>query len=260
MVLNYLLSTGYQFDIVINIDGFNEVALPYVENVKYGVSPFYPRNWLSRAKLVNDPVEVGLIGKIYFVKNLKHSGVLAVKKYKLYRSPTLTLIWRLLDNALSSRIALLSQVHLQELGRKGWGFVVKGPEYRSPSKAAMFDDLTDLWMRCSLSMHYLCKSYNIKYFHFLQPNQYDPGSKSLSFKEKKTAFDPGHPYRDGVLNGYSKLRKKGALLIKNNVNFLDLTDVFKDQPETLYKDTCCHLNERGYQLIIEKICSFINMH
>ena len=256
MVLNYLLSTGAQFDIVINIDGFNEVALPYVENVKNGVSPFYPRNWLYRAKSLNDPVEIALIGKIHFIRGLKRSGALAVKKHKLYRSPTLTLIWRLIDNALSSRIAL-TRARLQELGRQGLGFAVKGPEYRSSSSAAMFDDLTDLWMRCSLSMHYLCKSYNIKYYHFLQPNQYDPDSKPLSFKEKKNAFDPKHPYRDGVLNGYPKLRKKGALLIQNNVNFLDLTDVFKDQPETLYKDTCCHLNERGYQLIIEKICGFI---
>ncbi len=256
MVLNYLLSTGAQFDIVVNIDGFNEVALPYVENLKLGVSPFYPRNWLYRTKSLSDPIVIGLIGKMHFLRDLKRSATLYFKEYKLYRSPTLALIWRLLDNAIYSKIAL-TQVHLQELGRKGLGFAVKGPEYCSSSKAKMFDDLADLWMRSSLSMHYLCKAYNIKYFHFLQPNQYDSGSKIISLKERTNAFDPKHPYRDGVLNGYPRLRKRGALLIQNNVNFFDLTDAFKDHSETLYKDTCCHLNERGYQLIVEKICEFI---
>ena len=48
MALTYLLSLGAEFDLVINIDGFNEVALPPSEIVPQGVFPLYPRDWCSQ--------------------------------------------------------------------------------------------------------------------------------------------------------------------------------------------------------------------
>ncbi len=256
MVLNYLLAIGAQFDVVINIDGFNEVALPYVENVKLGVSPYYPRNWANRAKDLNNPLVVRLIGKIEVLKDQKRALAQFVKMHKLYRSPTLSLLWRLWDNNLNSKISE-TRADLQTMAQKGLGFTVHGPEYHNSSSTGLYRDLADIWMRCSLSMYFLCKSHHIRYFHFLQPNQYVPDSKRLSFKEKKTAYNHDHPYRDGVKNGYPELRKRGAVLIQNNVRFCDLTDIFTDNDATLYKDTCCHLNEQGYQLIVEKMCEYI---
>ncbi|SLM29984.1 hypothetical protein MTBBW1_2030074 [Desulfamplus magnetovallimortis] len=258
MVLNYLILMGAHFDIVINIDGFNEVALPFVENIKNKVSPFYPRNWLYRARDINDPVITKITSKIYFLTSVRRVVSRSVKEYKLYRSPTLTLIWRIIDNSINLRLAM-TQDHLKEaIGSKNLGFAVKGPEYRFDSKEGMYDDLADVWMRSSISMKYLCDSYRIKYFHFIQPNQYDPDSKKFTSKERKIAFDPGHPYRNGVLNGYPKLRERGKQLIENGVNFKDLTYIFNENEELLYSDTCCHLNEQGYKLIVEKICEFIH--
>ncbi|MGW8179457.1 MAG: hypothetical protein ACWGQW_11965, partial [bacterium] len=45
MVLSYILSLGAEFDLVLNIDGFNEIALPPVENLPKSVFPLYPRAW-----------------------------------------------------------------------------------------------------------------------------------------------------------------------------------------------------------------------
>ena len=45
MALNYILSLGAHFDIVLNLDGFNEVALPPAELIPKGISPHYPRTW-----------------------------------------------------------------------------------------------------------------------------------------------------------------------------------------------------------------------
>ncbi len=42
LALTYLLSLGAHFDVVINLDGFNEVALPSAENIPNKVSPFFP--------------------------------------------------------------------------------------------------------------------------------------------------------------------------------------------------------------------------
>ena len=38
-------------------------------------------------------------------------------------------------------------------------------------------------------------------------------------------------------------------------NISDLRFIFKDNNETLYQDSCCHLNDRGMVLISEKIIS-----
>jgi len=43
MRLNYLLALGARFDLFINLDGFNEVALPPAENIPKGVFLFFPR-------------------------------------------------------------------------------------------------------------------------------------------------------------------------------------------------------------------------
>ncbi|MFQ5853976.1 MAG: hypothetical protein ACE5JU_25735, partial [Candidatus Binatia bacterium] len=71
MALNYLLSLGAQFDILINIDGFNEVALPPVENMPKNVFPFFPRNWFFRVRSMPDlPIWIG-IGKLAYLKDLR---------------------------------------------------------------------------------------------------------------------------------------------------------------------------------------------
>ena len=44
-ILNFLLFLGAEYDIVINLDGFNEVALPYTDNIPNQVNPYYPRHW-----------------------------------------------------------------------------------------------------------------------------------------------------------------------------------------------------------------------
>ncbi len=37
------------------------------------------------------------------------------------------------------------------------------------------------------------------------------------------------------------------------VDFHDLTMIFRDHPEPLYIDNCCHVSEEGYSLVAEKI-------
>jgi hypothetical protein len=44
-VVNYLLALGAEFDLIVNIDGYNEIALPVVENKPAGVFPSFTREW-----------------------------------------------------------------------------------------------------------------------------------------------------------------------------------------------------------------------
>jgi hypothetical protein len=52
-----------------------------------------------------------------------------------------------------------------------------------------------------------------------------------------------------VVLGYPLLRQAGPELKKAGVTFTDLSRVFVDHPEPLYRDDCCHLNIRGNELL-----------
>jgi hypothetical protein len=45
LALSYFLSLGAKYDVVMNLDGFNELALPFLNNLRAGVYPFFPRLW-----------------------------------------------------------------------------------------------------------------------------------------------------------------------------------------------------------------------
>ena len=100
---------------------------------------------------------------------------------------------------------------------------------------------------------------NINYFHFLQPNQYLPNTKPLSQEELTTAYttEANNGYFYPVTTGYPFLIEKGKELVKQNVNFTDLTKIFINSHETYYSDTCCHLNKAGYDIIAKKIAQTI---
>ena len=102
-------------------------------------------------------------------------------------------------------------------------------------------------------MHLLCQGMGIEYYHFLQPNQYVPDSKPLSAEEVADAWRANHPYRTPALEGYPRLVRYGRRLRRNGIAFHDLTGIFRERPETLYRDTCCHLNQAGNTLLAEAI-------
>jgi hypothetical protein len=103
----------------------------------------------------------------------------------------------------------------------------------------------------------LCSGFGIRYFHFLQPNQYLPGSKVLTAEERHLAFDPKVAETQRVAVGYPMLIERGRELRAEDIRFVDLTMLFKDDPRTVYRDTCCHLNERGSVVLAEAIAQAI---
>lgn len=60
-------------------------------------------------------------------------------------------------------------------------------------------------------------------------------------------------YREGVVNGYQFLINDSKKLIREGVNFFDLSMVFSDTEDILYADQCCHFNEKGNELLGEVI-------
>jgi hypothetical protein len=53
------------------------------------------------------------------------------------------------------------------------------------------------------------------------------------------------------------LREAGRELRRSGLNFVDLVDVFSRVDESVYIDSCCHVNELGIELVAERIVESI---
>jgi hypothetical protein len=95
------------------------------------------------------------------------------------------------------------------------------------------------------------------YFHFLQPNQYVPGSKPLTEHESEVVINPASRFRDPVETGYPYLRSMGKSLGNAGVWFEDLTAAFADIQQQIYIDKCCHLNSEGNAILAKAIATAI---
>lgn len=253
--LSYFLSLGASFDVVVNLDGFNEVALPEPENTSRQVFPFFPSRWALRVSSFSDPDKLKLLGRLSLNAERRKRAARLFSRSPLRYEVVCNLLWARLDSGIVAEQRGL-EAQLGDLGPAGAGpgrYLRSGPEFSYASRAELYDDLARVWANGSLQMHRLCRANGIRYFHFLQPNQYFRGSKPLSPWEQSEAFQEDHPYRPGVEAGYPLLLGRGARLRDDGVAFHDLTGLFARDVETRYADSCCHLNEQGYDLVARAI-------
>ena len=323
MILAWLLAQGAELDVVINVDGFNEVAVPTAENVSRGVNPFFPRQWHKRARSVIDLESVVQVGRLELLKERRNRRARWFVDRGLYKSPVLTLGWRFLDRRSESELGALrhridrleaEQASLR-LNRRSWeclkdqavpdqtlaelrplgsrlfydlaalGKAVEerigagpaaeirasiedcvarisaayagfGPRYEA-TEEELYRDLVAMWQSASFQMRALCEAHGIRYYHFLQPNQYVAGSKAMSEAEKRVAMSPDQQYRPGAERGYPLLREAGRRLVARGVDFSDLTMIFQHTAEAVYDDDCCHLNPRGSEIVMNEIAEAI---
>lgn len=100
----------------------------------------------------------------------------------------------------------------------------------------------------------LCKENSIDYYHFLQPNQYFPNTHTPTDWERTHAISgPNYPYRKGAEAGYPFLQAGGTALRAYGVPFTDLSQIFKHESRSVYRDACCHYNQLGNAVLADAI-------
>ena len=255
MALNYILAQGGELDVLINIDGFNEVALHAVENAKKNVYPLYPRSWYFHVGQVQDARLLRLVGQSALLEEKIKTGASLFGSRPFRLSPTCHLVWR-------ARQQSLERQHMDLIQKKAnhqvkGTFDATGPSFRPHSEHELYEHLAAIWQRCALQMHALCRENDIRYFHFLQPNQYVEGSKPMSEEEQRVAVREDHPYRTGVIYGYPLLQQAGVELRSQGVEFADLTQIFSTISEQIYIDDCCHFVEHGNAIMAREIARAI---
>ena len=249
MALAYILAQQGHLDLAINIDGFNEVALHTAENANHGTPPIYPRSWHFRVARL--PQTLRLIGRVTLLEERIQRRARAFSRFPFSHSPTAFLLWR----ASSRRLERERADYLRKSADSGPP--PGNPPGSMQSPAELYAQLAQIWQSSSLQMHHLCQANGIRYYHFLQPNQYVKGSKVLGNRERRVAFRDDHPYRPGVENGYPLLREAGEELRKSGVVFRDLTGIFLGEDEPVYIDDCCHFGELGHEIMARHVSDAI---
>ena len=254
MALNYFLSLNAHYDIVINLDGFNEVALPYSDNLPFNVFSNYPRHWnIYSRKRLDSKVQL-LVSKQLNIKEERSSlNNFFIEKH-LHSSSFGLFLWSILNNKKSHSLLLIEEELRAAIMQSESDYQSTGPLESVKDTAQFFLSQMQSWKKSSILIGRIGQSEGFDYFHFLQPNQYYKNSKEFTEKELQVAFEQkNYPYKTAVHIGYPLLVNQRSYLIDKGINFFDLTLIFKNEKRTVYFDKCCHFNELGYNLITDNI-------
>lgn len=254
IALSYILSLGGEFDAIINLDGFNELMLPYADNVPAKVFPAYPQRWKIQVQQTFNPESVILITQINELKYKRMFWKTVVGQTILWHSIFAVATWEAYDRRLESQFFTLN-ANLKKLTHKSnVPAEFLGPFKPFESDKAIYEYSGDIWLNSAIQMARLCEANDIAYFHFLQPNQYVEGSKVLTAAERKIAYsEKNTPAKRAVIHGYPLLLKRSKILLKEGIIFTDLTQIYKNVPEPIYIDKCCHVNAIGNQIMVREI-------
>jgi hypothetical protein len=251
MVLSLMLALGAAFDVIVNLDGFNEVALHPCENGTKEVDASYPRNWYFRVDPFKSSAERLLAARIEVQR--ERMKLLDKELDRRSFAPARSMI------RLGKRVAGRALQRLEDEFRRSTfpdlSYQSKGRGRTYSNDQEMFRQLAAIWKNSSALLDDMCRARSIQYYHFLQPNQYFPGTKQLTLEERALFYHDGHPFRFGAEKGYAYLVQACQELRASGIWAFDVSGIFRDVHDTMYIDACCHLNEAGNRRVSQQIAS-----
>ena len=252
--LIYFLGIDQKFDIIINIDGFNEVIVAL-------------ENWNENSDIINPSYSIyNLAGNSldksnFFSNNYEYAQInyhkLSNKKFiKLAKKKKSAFIYYLYK--IRAQYHQKKQIHLETINKnlvdqtnKNLKFPKSLANLKIDNKEELYNHLSKNWFETSHLMKIICESKNIKYHHFLQPNQWFEKSGDYSPIHKD------HKYKhviEPINKGYKEFLKYKNDFIKSKINFKDLTLVFDSKRlNEMYSDDCCHYTKEGYIMIFKSL-------
>lgn len=269
----WLFSLGLVPDVLVNIDGFNEVALSMANARGYGVHPLFPsfEHWgkfIDAAPLAVENVRVAsaIIERRERIQSLCGLAL----KLRLYRSSLGTKLVREALQAQQASIGELQEGLKQRLASDRREILTGPPmphnriegQIVGPDGGQLDPDIAtrlgfalkialEGWSRSSRSLAGLCAAHGVHYLHVLQPTLHDPGAKPVTAEELRVGT-AGPSNLIGVLNGYPRLRAGGELLAAEGIAFHDASRLYADEERTIYVDAC-HVNALGNEALARDV-------
>ena len=256
MVVAYLVALGERLDVLINLDGFNDVALHPNEDAPAGVFPAYPRRWHQRVERALSREEFRAMVRRLDLEDWRRRYARAFFRPPWPALTTARFVYVALDTRLEAQLTEADHALLAGERAATAPTVATGPPRAFADRGELLAFLIGLWRRSSQAIHELTAPHGTRYYHFLQPNQYVARSKPIGPVEARVATT-NDAYRRIVEAAFPSLRDAGRALAAQGVRFHDLTDAFAAHPEPLYVDSCCHFNRAANLILADRILDTI---
>lgn len=253
MALNWLMTHGAEFDIVVNLDGYNE-AVGANDNRKARVNMAYPTAWHARTRDIVDPREYAYSLELFQLRGQRQQIAQAALTSWCRWSPTYQLIWYWREARIRERrIDLGRMIVIDPETAQTHGFASSGPAQSFADHEQADQFAVQIWSNSSQQMESLCRGAGCRYLHCLQPNQYVPDSKEFTAEERTKFLHEESEHAAIVRRVFPQFARRGTELSENGFPFRDLTMLFAGTRETVYSDGWCHFNELGSRLLGEEI-------
>ncbi|MGB3404192.1 MAG: hypothetical protein WBA77_16025 [Microcoleaceae cyanobacterium] len=263
LILNYMLSMGQKFDLVINIDGFNEVALSRV-NDKYQLNFTMPsaNHILALTQLADSSLSDKALEALLKIKQTKPKIEPAIEQLQncglasCYAFKSLQL--QLLLKDYRTQIQRFERYRTKSDGKGIEDSILYFYVQRQPLEIEqLFQKIINNWVETSKLMRDTLAAENIPYFHILQPNQYHQTQRVFTEAEQQIAWSEDSPYDKAIRKAYPLLIENINLLKQDNINILNAVNIFDNTSDIVYIDDCCHYNPTGEQIFSDAIAEFI---
>jgi len=254
MTLNYMLALGAEFDVIINIDGFNEAVLYEAENEAHHDFPAFPRSWHARVA-TSGPRVAKYVGRLEHQVEIRKDLARDYSTTPWRYSPLCNILWWIFDTRAEIRMNQLQDEYRKDKSSTP-NYIVEGPGWTFATREELYRHLVSLWKNCSIQLNKICVSNTIRYYHFLQPNLVLSGSKPLTKSEQFMAEHRDEMYRPGITYGYPLMIQAGSDLKAKGERFTDLTRMFDGHKEAIYSDIC-HFFQAGNDVLADRVAEAI---
>ncbi|MBI4886326.1 MAG: hypothetical protein HY824_04485 [Acidobacteria bacterium] len=259
LVLAYFLSIGQTFDLVLNIDGFNDVALGALNSTRgFEFSMPSLQHLDPLISVVNQsaltPEKLDLLAAIFRDRRrlTELAGTIGANSLAS------------VNFVLDRYYAIVRDRYVRELGRFNGlpsnpvenAFVQMAKPTDTRERGALFTEIAAVWARASRLMHTELAERRVPYLHVLQPNQYAT-ARRFGPEEAKVALSDASPYRKDAEEGYPALLRAAASTLVQEKWFVDATHVFDRVPAPVYMDNCCHYTRLGNEVLADFIADSI---
>jgi len=260
IVLAYFLLVGQRFDLVVNLDGFNDVALARL-NVQAGLDSSMPSiQHLQALELLTrsatDPAAMRHLLSLAEARERERALELSLSRARFAAHYMLADLCRRRAQHRTRALAAAAPPALEGARESLISMALPFEGAGDADSAAGDEKILSEWIRGSQLMDVLARWAGARYLHVLQPNQY-ASRRHFSDQERRIAFNEASPYREQVAALYPLLRERAAILRERGIEFHDATDVFLGVPEIVYADDCCHFNQRGNDLLVDFIADAV---
>jgi hypothetical protein len=257
--LSYFLAAGQEFDLVVNVDGFNELALTHI-NHKKGVDTSMPsaQHLLPLLGMMGGgEVEMEMIDKLHSLRMSEHR----LRRIEQWNSSTRSAGLHLFLSVLQTRAHSEYDEGLRAIDSLGRSRKRTSLVHLSnlPEDFVMSDSIgeaVDFWLGAAVAMQEICNARDIRYLEVIQPNQYF-SRKEFSAEELRRAINEESPYREAIETGYQRLPDLVRRMRQEGVNVVSAVDIFDDVKQPVYSDSCCHYNQTGNEILAGKVAASI---